>query len=169
MTPAFREPTNIMRFLPSVWRAALLAASMPLILATFTTNAFAQDGPNSGDPAVEPKGNKKPENAPPADARAANATEPKPEDGDKILGPIERLPPSAFPEPRVRGIQGGSLWMTFHGLQWPYYPKTGIGVSGSGWIDLPIVDMVRVGGATGGLTSRSGSAATTSVLGDASR
>lgn len=25
--------------------------------------------------------------------------------------------------------------MTFHGLQWPYYPKTGIGVSGYVWFD----------------------------------
>ena len=25
--------------------------------------------------------------------------------------------------------------MTFHGLQWPYYPKTGIGVSGYVWLD----------------------------------
>ena len=125
-----------MRFLPSVWRAALFAASMPLFAVALTNTAFAaQEGPNSGDPAVEPKGDKKPENAPPADTRSPTATEPKPEDGDKILGPIERLPPSAFPEPRVRGIHGGSLWMTFHGLQWPYYPKTGIGVSGSGWID----------------------------------
>ena len=125
-----------MRFLPSVWRAALFAASMPLFAVGLTSTAFAaQEGPNSGDPAVEPKGDKKPENAPPADTRSPSATEPKPEDGDKILGPIERLPPSAFPEPKVRGIHGGSLWMTFHGLQWPYYPKTGIGVSGSGWID----------------------------------
>ena len=51
-------------------------------------------------------------------------------------GPVlELLPPSAYPEPRVRGIRGGSLWMTFHGLQWPYYPKTGVGVSGLVWID----------------------------------
>jgi len=48
---------------------------------------------------------------------------------------IEILPPSAYPEPRTRGIDGGSLWMTFHGLQWPYYRKTGIGVSGYVWID----------------------------------
>ena len=25
--------------------------------------------------------------------------------------------------------------VTFHGVQWPYYPRTGIGVSGYGWID----------------------------------
>src|SRR5262249_4262205 len=48
---------------------------------------------------------------------------------------LERLPASAFPSDPVRGIQGGSLASTFHGLQWPYYPKTGIGISGSAWID----------------------------------
>jgi hypothetical protein len=54
---------------------------------------------------------------------------------------VERLPGSAFPEPRVRGIRGGSLWSTFHGLQWPYSPlmetgpETKIGLSGSVWID----------------------------------
>ena len=25
--------------------------------------------------------------------------------------------------------------MTFHGMPWPYYPKTGIGVSGYAWLD----------------------------------
>jgi hypothetical protein len=54
---------------------------------------------------------------------------------------IERLPPSAYPEPRTRGIYGGSLWLTFHGLQWPYVPEAVegpgvvLGVSGSIWVD----------------------------------
>ncbi|MBN1652302.1 MAG: hypothetical protein JXA30_00850 [Deltaproteobacteria bacterium] len=54
---------------------------------------------------------------------------------EERLGPLERLPKSAYPEPRVRGIKSGSLWMTFHGLQWPYYRKSGIGISGYVWID----------------------------------
>jgi hypothetical protein len=46
------------------------------------------------------------------------------------------MPADAFPNtPHVRGLYGGSLWSIFHGLQWPYYPKTGIGVSGYVWID----------------------------------
>ncbi|MES1165634.1 MAG: hypothetical protein ABUR63_07755 [Verrucomicrobiota bacterium] len=50
---------------------------------------------------------------------------------------VERLPPSAFPSWTKRGIVGGSLWLdpSFHGMQWPYYPKTGIGLSGSVWAD----------------------------------
>ena len=76
--------------------------------------AMAQTEPSSPPPETEPK---------------ADATPPP------SLGPLERLPPSAYPAPRVRGIKGGSLWLTFHGLQWPYYPKTGIGISGSIWVD----------------------------------
>jgi hypothetical protein len=54
---------------------------------------------------------------------------------------VERLPGSAYPEPRTRGLKYGSLWLTFHGLQWPYLPaKAGrdrfvIGLSGWGWLD----------------------------------
>ncbi len=78
------------------------------------TSPAAQTDPPSSPPDAEPK----PDATPPMS-----------------LGPLERLPPSAYPAPRIRGIKGGSLWLTFHGLQWPYYPKTGIGISGSIWVD----------------------------------
>jgi hypothetical protein len=54
---------------------------------------------------------------------------------------VERLPASAYPEPQIRGLKHGSLWLTFHGLQWPYMPsftngtRFVIGLSGWGWID----------------------------------
>ena len=54
---------------------------------------------------------------------------------------VEILPGSAYPEPHVRGLEGGSLWLTMPGLQWPYMPKrpgepaTRIGFSGSAWVD----------------------------------
>jgi hypothetical protein len=54
---------------------------------------------------------------------------------------VEVLPGKAYPEPRVRGIKGGSLWMNMHGLQWPYMPSTAggpatrVGFSGSAWVD----------------------------------
>src|SRR5262245_36764882 len=54
---------------------------------------------------------------------------------DEVGSRVELMPGSAYPEPRTRGIKNGSLWMTFHGLQWPYYPKTGIGVAGYAWVD----------------------------------
>ena len=54
---------------------------------------------------------------------------------------IQRLPPSTYPEPMTRGLPYGSMWLTFHGLQWPYMPagRNGsrfvLGVSGWGWVD----------------------------------
>jgi hypothetical protein len=60
---------------------------------------------------------------------------PNPNAAPLLPGFIERMPPSAFPTEPVRGIPGGSLWFTFHGQQWPYFPKTGIGVSGYVWLD----------------------------------
>jgi hypothetical protein len=127
-----------MRFLArrhSSW-AALVAASLALL--TLSHRAAAQD---SGAPPTQPT---QPAPAPtgtalatpPAEATAPPDSEPKPSTpANESLGPFERLPPSAYPAPRVRGIYGGSLWSTFHGLQWPYYPKTGIGVSGYVWVD----------------------------------
>jgi hypothetical protein len=56
-------------------------------------------------------------------------------------GDVARLPSEAYPNESIRGIEGGSLWMTFHGLQWPVSPfhtdkpKTQLGLSGSGWVD----------------------------------
>ncbi len=81
-----------------------------------------------------------------------------------IIG-VERVPDSGYPgapsdskqglvdsavgwdwhlgntKPKVRGIYGGSLWLTFHGLQWPYLPpqpgepKLMLGLSGYGWVN----------------------------------
>jgi hypothetical protein len=87
----------------------------------------ASDKPDGGS--APPMAQTEPSSPPPETEPKADATPPP------SLGPLERLPPSAYPAPRVRGIKGGSLWLTFHGLQWPYYPKTGIGISGSIWVD----------------------------------
>jgi hypothetical protein len=60
---------------------------------------------------------------------------------------VELLPDSAYPEPRPRGIVGGSLWMNMHGLQWPYMPmlpggpKTRLGFSGSAWVDFSAAEI----------------------------
>lgn len=54
---------------------------------------------------------------------------------------VEILPGSGYPAPRVRGIVGGSLWLTMHGHQFPYMgPETSketarIAISGSVWDD----------------------------------
>ncbi len=94
------------------------------------TTARAQDSASApmGDasgppPAMIPP----PPSAPPAAPLSAPAVSDN--------GTVERLPASAYPEPYTRGLYGGSLWSTFHGLQWPFYPRTGIGVSGYAWLD----------------------------------
>jgi hypothetical protein len=84
------------------------------------------------------------EGHPPAQAAGAAAATPSPQApasapaptaSNFAPGPVEQLPSSAYPEPFVRGLYGGSLWGTFHGMQWPYYPRTGIGISGYAWLD----------------------------------
>jgi hypothetical protein len=101
----------------SLWAAR---AALALIAALSSVARAADPVPDGGDaPAMTP----------PA-APAAPAAAPAP--GANF---IERLPPSAYPEPVIRGLYGGSLWSTFHGQQWPYYPRTGIGVSGYAWLD----------------------------------
>jgi hypothetical protein len=50
-------------------------------------------------------------------------------------GIIEQLPASAYPEPYTRGLYGGPLWLDMQGLQWPYMPHSGVGISGYGWVD----------------------------------
>jgi hypothetical protein len=49
---------------------------------------------------------------------------------------FEGMGPDTFPG-ELRGLPGGSLWLepSFHGLQWPHNSRTGIGVSGSFWVD----------------------------------
>jgi hypothetical protein len=57
--------------------------------------------------------------------------------GPLVLWPNAfRWGPEAF-RGQIRGLHGGSLWLepSFHGLQWPYMPKTGVGISGSAWVD----------------------------------
>ena len=54
---------------------------------------------------------------------------------------LQRLPAVSYPDFPIRGIKYGSMWLTFHGLQWPYmgYIANGqkfvIGLSGWGWVD----------------------------------
>lgn len=67
------------------------------------------------------------------------ATE-EPSSSAAVVG-VELLTAEAFPSPQPRGIVGGSLSATNHGLQWPYMPArsgaaaTRLGFSGSAWVD----------------------------------
>lgn len=110
-----------------------------LVAMLVSQAAWAQENP-TGEPPAEERTQRPSETTPPPPPVAKTDAEQKVVDakadqGNQILGPIERLPPSAFPAPRTRGIPGGSLALTFHGLQWPQMPKSGIGVSGSLWVD----------------------------------
>jgi hypothetical protein len=57
---------------------------------------------------------------------------------------VEHLGPETYPG-KLRGLYGGSLWLepSFHGLQWPYMKKTGVGVSGVFWVDSGYEKIVR--------------------------
>ncbi|MDP8999925.1 MAG: hypothetical protein M3O46_07415 [Myxococcota bacterium] len=106
-------------------------ASLGVAVAICATSgsAFAEDSAQ-GEPSFKPT---------PSTAPSATDT------SNQLLGPIERLPASAYPSSPIRGIYGGSLWRTFHGMQWPYYPKPGIGVSGYVWLDSGYEHIARGG------------------------
>jgi hypothetical protein len=100
-------------------RAALAAS---LALCTLSIAGIAHADETQGEPTFK---------ATASSAPAATDT------SNQLLGPIERLPASAYPSDPVVGIPFGSLEISSgrHGLQFPYYPKTGIGVSGYAWVD----------------------------------
>jgi len=92
-----------------------------------SATTVAQEVPAEGAPMVVPP---------------SQAEEPKPAPDPASITEVgvQRLPASAYPEPYTRGLQYGSLALTFHGLQWPYMPAAGdsrfvLGLSGWGWVD----------------------------------
>jgi hypothetical protein len=136
--------------------------SLALACSVFSVPALAQDKP-AGDPIADPAATEAakpadpepaaaPASPPEAPAAAPAAAEPAPPlaapvdatgnaaKEDAFFG-VELLPGTAYPADRVRGIEGGSLWMTFPGTQWPYMPKrpgdpkVRLGFSGSAWVD----------------------------------
>ena len=103
--------------------------------------------------------------APKAGAYSAPASAPAASSASPLLGPVERLPADAYPAPTTRGLYGGSLWLVpdLHGEQWPYYPKTGIGVSGYVWVDTSY-ERLSPGEPLNGSTGFPGSTATKEYL-----
>jgi hypothetical protein len=107
--------------------------------------ADAPAGTPADEPAKEPekaaKEVKSPEPLPPPTATTASGTSVEREKTVSLAG-LEELPGSAYPSAEIRGIKYGSLWLTFHGQQWPYMPLIEggpglrIGFSGSIWNDL---------------------------------
>jgi hypothetical protein len=112
---AFKLGCSILVALATAWAGAARAAD---------DDPFAEG--TSGAPESVPSKSKVPPAPAAAPAHAAANIAP---------GIVEQLPASAYPEPVTRGLYGGPLWLDMQGLQWPYMPKSGIGISGYGWID----------------------------------
>lgn len=116
--------------------ALLLGLSSTLTL--WSSASFAEDAPAEEAEAAAPAATA------PAPAPAAPTPSPASPPAEEAPAFIERLPSSAAPaEWKLRGIPGGSLAGTMHGMPWPYYPKTGIPISGSIWVDTGYETITR--------------------------
>lgn len=107
-----------------------------LALVTWSTAAHAtSDDPFADSPPADPTA-AAPESVPSkSKVPSAPASSPAQSASNIAPGAVEQLPASAYPEPVTRGLYGGPLWLDMQGLQWPYMPNSGVGISGSGWID----------------------------------
>jgi hypothetical protein len=141
---------NLMRTRSSFAKSssAVLAASLLLGLSASVLAAEAKDestATSAGEGKTAPTGSQ----AVAQVEAAAPATQPAPVPSEEAAPDpasitevgIQRLPQSTYPEPVTRGLPYGSLWLTFHGLQWPYMPAAKnasrfvVGLSGWGWVD----------------------------------
>ena len=108
-----------------------------LLAFTWISTAHATDA----DPFAGPSVGQVDDNGAPASVPSksnvapAPAASPATSAGAVVPGVVEQLPASAYPEPVTRGLYGGPLWLDMQGLQWPYMPQSGVGISGYGWVD----------------------------------
>jgi hypothetical protein len=161
---------------PRTFRGSQSRLGLVLLAATLTKVAVAQPDDKaakaadssatngSASTAEAPKAEASAEaktEKPQAAAEAAAVEPPKPDKSEAAETAAE-APPAAtplvveilpgsgyYPPPKyLRGIAGGSLWMTMHGLQFPYMgPETGkqqlrIAISGSVWDDTSYARLV---------------------------
>jgi hypothetical protein len=108
------------------------------LLAAFVAWSGAARAADDADPFTEPTppAGGAPESVPSkSKVPPAPAAAPPESAGEIAPGIVEQLPASAYPQPVTRGLYGGPLWLDMQGLQWPYMPRSGVGVSGSGWVD----------------------------------
>lgn len=102
--------------------------------ASLSSSVVAHAQAHDDDQAEEPA--QTPPEAPPA-AGAAHATPAAGGDAPATSTPLfEEMGPDTYPG-RLRGLEGGSLWLepSFDGLQWPHPSHTGIGISGMVTVD----------------------------------
>jgi len=123
-------PTILAGFVAFAWTGAARAAE---------ADPFAGAPPAvvPGNPAPAQTGDSEAPGAVPGNATVsqAPAASPATSAGAVVPGVVEQLPASAYPEPVIRGLYGGPLWLDMQGLQWPYMPQSGVGISGYGWVD----------------------------------
>jgi hypothetical protein len=128
---------------PIVVALALVFSAGAARAAAGSAPAPAPTPPPAWPPPMAPVPDAPPPDAPPAvpesnvaqPSAQAPASAPAGSEANFPTGLVERLPSSAYPEPYIRGLYGSSLWLNMQGLQWPYYPRIGVGISGYGWID----------------------------------
>ena len=117
---------------------SLLATALGTL--ALTSSALAQEE-ESGS-AEAPLGGGTPEQRSNSAEAAAPAEHGAESSGQGPRVALEVVPASGYPSWRTRGIPGGSLAATMHGMQWPYLPAEGdqqtlrVGVSGHLWNDL---------------------------------
>lgn len=115
--------------------SASVSASTSASSAEVTAEAAPAKAEAAGSPSKQVQGAAA-ETVPP------QVTEPAPETPSAVPLTVEILPSSGYFPGRNRGIVGGSLWLTMHGLQFPYMaPSTSrsevrIALSGSVWNDI---------------------------------
>src|SRR5690606_15352078 len=95
--------------------SAVVEADAELSTETDAAAALEPDGPTAELGAREPS---------PTAPASASGMSPEREAVVSMVG-LEQLAGSAYPEPYTRGLKHGSLWLTFHGHQWPYMPMLG--------------------------------------------
>ncbi len=115
--------------------------------------------PPAPAPAPAPEPEAKPAPAPAPETEMPSFGEPAPKPAPEVPYPapeeaappasaqsvvyVEHLGPSSYPG--KRGLDGGSLALepSFDGLQWPVMTRTGLGLSGSIWVDSGYVKIGR--------------------------
>jgi len=123
---------------PSFRRRARLAlfSGVAATLLLSTSAAARAEEPNEASPPGGEDLDSQPER-PAAKAAPTVAEAPAaPVPVQPPLAIIEHMGPETYPG-RLRGLYGGSLWLEpdFQGLQWPQNSRTGLGLSGTFWLD----------------------------------
>jgi hypothetical protein len=130
-----KQPTKTTAPMTKAIRSLALSLSVVLGGSLFASKASAEEPQPAGTLPTEPPepvpSSEQPKLAKKPDSRLTGET--PPDGGGRVF---RQLSGEAYPEGNGRGIYGGSLWFSpFHGLQWPYMPQSGMGFSGSVWLD----------------------------------